>query len=108
MGHVHVHVAGIHVYWNSVLLGLYNAGLFPQHQSHRFTFSVLFTIVDIVNSTRYYLHVHIVFFQVICLVDRQGIICQCLKYLTTRQSVAVQREGGIPVGKKILHPYQNP
>ncbi len=27
---------------------------------------------------------------------------------STRQSVAVQREGGIPVGKKILHPYQNP
>ncbi len=26
----------------------------------------------------------------------------------TRQSVAVQREGGIPVGKKILHPYQGP
>ncbi len=26
----------------------------------------------------------------------------------TRQSVAVQREGGIPVGNKILHPYQNP
>ncbi len=24
----------------------------------------------------------------------------------TRQSVAVQREGGIPVGKKIIHPYQ--
>ncbi len=28
--------------------------------------------------------------------------------INTRQSVAVQREGGIPVGKKILHPYQNP
>ncbi len=26
----------------------------------------------------------------------------------TRQSVAVQREGGIPVGIKILHPYQGP
>ncbi len=25
----------------------------------------------------------------------------------TRQSVAVQREGGIPVGNKMLHPYQN-
>ncbi len=29
-------------------------------------------------------------------------------YIETRQSVAVQREGGIPVGNKILHPYQNP
>ncbi len=26
----------------------------------------------------------------------------------TRQSAAVQREGGIPVDNKILHPYQNP
>ncbi len=30
------------------------------------------------------------------------------RQVQTRQSVAVQREGGIPVGKKILHPYQNP
>ncbi len=28
------------------------------------------------------------------------------KLRQTRQLVAVQREGGIPVGKKILHPYQ--
>ncbi len=28
--------------------------------------------------------------------------------IITRQSVAVQREGGIPVGNKVLHPYQNP
>ncbi len=33
---------------------------------------------------------------------------QCHMANKTRQSVAVQREGGIPVGKKILHPYQNP
>ena len=30
-----------------------------------------------------------------------------LHYIT-RQSVAVQREGGIPVGQKILHSYQGP
>ncbi len=28
--------------------------------------------------------------------------------IKTRQLVAVQREGGIPVGNKIPHPYQNP
>ncbi len=33
---------------------------------------------------------------------------QSYALLETRQSVAVQREGGILVGKKILHPYQNP
>ncbi len=43
-------------------------------------------------------------------VDQLGVKIQSSNpwYDKTRQSVAVQREGGIPVGNKILHPYQNP
>ncbi len=35
------------------------------------------------------------------------IISSNVTVIQTRQSVAVQREGGIPVGNKILNPYQN-